>query len=216
MMYKYNTEKYYFNKLVADIFEVDDLIRLHHRKDLLPKGALDIYTESSTEFHNLFYSKLRDNWVEFYNLYDKFIKEEIVNLIDEPFHYQKWPTFRVHIPNDQAIHTWHSDGDPLHQHPPGEINFFLPLTRCYGTNTIWVESKPWKLDFRPLEGNYGDYWMFDGNKCMHGNKPNSTKLTRVSFDFRIIPLSRYNPSWNSDSPTSRNKFVVGQYYKELK
>jgi hypothetical protein len=175
-----------------------------------------LYTESSTKFHNTFYTKLNDNWTEFYELYDNFIHNEVTKLLDEPFHYQKWPTFRVHIPNDQAIHTFHSDGDPLHKHPPGEINFFLPLTRCYGTNTIWVESQPMKLDFKPIELKYGQYSMFNGNQCMHGNKPNKTSLTRISFDFRIIPLSKYNPTWNTDSPTSHTKFSLGHYYTNLK
>ena len=40
---------------------------------------------------------------------------------------------------------------------------------------------------------YGQYCMFNGNKCTHGNKPNKTSLTRVSFDFRVIPISKYNP-----------------------
>ena len=143
------------------------------------------------------------------------IHTEIVKVVNEPFHYQKWPSFRVHIPSDQAIHTWHCDGDPLHKHPPGEINFFLPLTKCYGTNTIWVESEPWKLDFKPIELDYGEYHMFNGNQCLHGNKPNKTNLTRVSFDFRIMPVSKYDPTWNVDSPTSHTKFIVGEYYKEL-
>jgi len=211
-----NTNKYNFHELVAEVFEVDDLSQLHKlRDDLLPDEVLNLYTESSTKFHDTFYTKLNDNWIEFYELYDNFIHTEIVKVVNEPFHYQKWPSFRVHIPSDQAIHTWHCDGDPLHKHPPGEINFFLPLTKCYGTNTMWVESEPWKLDFKPIELDYGEYHMFNGNQCLHGNKPNKTNSTRVSFDFRIIPVSKYDPTWNVDSPTSHTKFVIGEYYKEL-
>jgi len=170
-MKKFNIDKYVFNKLVSNLFEVDDLTKLHKlRNDLLPTEHLNLYTESSTKFHSIFYSKLNDHW---------------------------------------------SDGDPLHKHPPGEINFFLPLTKCYGTNTMWVESEPWKLDFKPIELDYGEYFMFNGNQCHHGNKPNKTNLTRISFDFRIMPVSKYDPTWNVDSPTSHTKFVVGEYYKEL-
>ena len=74
------------------------------------------------------------------------------------------------------------------------INILLPLTRCYGTNTMWIESEPYKLDFQPLEGDYGNFWTNNGNVCMHGNKPNVSSVTRMSFDFRIIPLSKYNPN----------------------
>ena len=215
-MSTYNIKEYGFKNLVSNLFQVYDLEKIHElRKDLLPIDPLDFYTESSTKFHDIFYSRLNNNWTEFYKIFDDFIHNEIVNLIEEPFHYQKWPTFRVHIPNEQAIHTWHFDGDPLHKHPPGEISFFLPLTKCYGTNTIWVESEPMKLDFKPIELNYGQYHMFNGNQCLHGNKPNKTNQTRVSFDFRIIPISKYNPNWDGDSSTLHTKFVVGEYYKEL-
>tara|TARA_R110000796_G_scaffold249455_1_gene377256 strand:- start:40 stop:696 length:657 start_codon:yes stop_codon:yes gene_type:complete len=214
---EFDVSKYGFRNLVSDLFHVDELENIHEiRKDLLPTESLNLYTESSTKFHNIFYSKLNDNWTSFYDLYDNFIHTEVTKLFSEPFHYQKWPTFRVHIPNDQAIHTFHSDGDPLHKHPPGEINFFLPLTRCYGTNTMWVESEPMKLDFKPIELQYGKYSMFNGNQCMHGNKPNKTSLTRISFDFRVIPLSKYNPSWETLSATSNTKFSLGHYYTHLK
>ena len=78
-----------------------------------------------------------------------------------------------------------------------------------------MESEPWKLDFKPIELDYGEYHMFNGNQCLHGNKPNKTNLTRVSFDFRIMPVSKYDSTWNVDSPTSHTKFVIGEYYKEL-
>ena len=38
--------------------------------------------------------------VNFINLYEKFIKNEITNLIDEPFAYEK--EFDIQIPDDQA------------------------------------------------------------------------------------------------------------------
>lgn len=213
---KFDITKYDFRNLVSKLFNVDDLSNIHNlRKDLMPTELLDFYTESSTKFHNEFYKKLNDNWTDFYDLYDNFIHTEIVKLFGKNFIYQKWPSFRVHIPNDQAIHTWHSDSDPLHRHPPDEINFYLPLTKAYGTNTIWVESEPWKLDFKPFVCNYGEYYIFNGNKCLHGNKPNKTNFTRVSFDFRIMPKEKYNPNWNDESPTSKTKFVIGRYYKEL-
>ena len=73
-MKKFNIDKYGFNKLVSNLFEVDNLTKLHKlRNDLLPIEHLNLYTESSTEFHNIFYSKLNDNWIEFDELYDNFI-----------------------------------------------------------------------------------------------------------------------------------------------
>ena len=46
---------------------------------------------------------------------------------------------------------------------------------------------------------------------MHGNKDNVTSQTRVSFDFRVIPKSRYI---NSNHLTINTKipFGIGGYY----
>lgn len=217
--YTYDTDKYKFRELVSTLYKVDNLEKIHKYKPELIKDEykdLNIHNENSTNFHDIFYKKLNDNWTELYDAYDNFVHNEIVPNLDEKFHYQYLPTFRVQLPNKmQAVHTWHSDSDQLHRHPKGEINIWLPLTKCYGTNTMWIESEPFKLDFKPLEGNYGNYWTNNGNVCMHGNKPNITSSTRMSFDFRIIPLSKYNPNHSLTSETRSNKFVVGSYYKEL-
>ena len=81
---------------------------------------------------------------------------------------------------------------------------------------MWIETKPFELDFEPLEGEYGNFWTNHGNVCMHGNKPNVSEITRMSFDFRIVPLSKYDPEHTLTSESNSNKFIVGEYYKELK
>ena len=217
--YSYNTAKYRFRELVSELFQVDELEKIHKNKSEWVRDEykrMTINEENTTDFHDTFYKKLNDNWTDLYESYDKFIHDEIVPIMDEKFHYQYLPSFRVQLPDEnQAVHTWHCDSDPLHKHPKGEINIWLPLTRCYGTNTMWIESEPFKLDFQPLEGDYGNFWTNNGNVCMHGNKPNVTSVTRMSFDFRIIPLSKYNPNYSVTSANHSNKFVVGGYYKEL-
>ena len=217
--YSYNTDKYRFRELVSELFQVDELEKIHKNKSEWVRDEykrMTINEENTTDFHDTFYKKLNDNWTDLYESYDKFIHDEIVPIMDEKFHYQYLPSFRVQLPDEnQAVHTWHCDSDPLHKHQKGEINIWLPLTRCYGTNTMWIESEPFKLDFQPLEGDYGNFWTNNGNVCMHGNKPNVTSVTRMSFDFRIIPLSKYNPNYSVTSANHSNKFVVGGYYKEL-
>jgi hypothetical protein len=189
---KFDIDKYKFRELVSEAFGVDDLEKLHEFKQNWIKDEykkLNVHNENTTIFHEEFYKN---------------------------FHYQYLPTFRIHLPFDnQAIHTWHYDSDQLHRHPIGEINIWLPLTRCYRTNTMWIESEPFKLDFKPLEGGYGDFWINNGNVCIHGNKPNITNNTRISFDFRVIPISKYNPRYGENSESHSNKFIVGSYYKEI-
>jgi hypothetical protein len=217
--YSYNTDKYRFRELVSELYQVDELEKIHKNKSEWVRDeykGMTLHEENSTDFHDTFYKRLNDNWTDLYESYDKFIHDEIVPIMDEKFHYQYLPSFRVQLPDEnQAVHTWHCDSDPLHKHPKGEINIWLPLTRCYGTNTMWIESEPFKLDFQPLEGDYGNFWTNNGNVCMHGNKPNVTSVTRMSFDFRVIPLSKYNPNYSVTSDNHSHKFVVGGYYKEL-
>jgi hypothetical protein len=217
--YAYDTNKYRFREMVSELFGVGELERVHEIKPELVREEyrnLNIHNENTTDFHDIFYKKLNDNWTDLYEAYDDFIQNEIVPLVDEKFHYQYLPSFRIQLPYDnQAIHTWHYDSDQLHGHPIGEINFWLPLTKCYDTNTMWVESEQFKLDFKSLDGNYGDFWSTNANVCIHGNKPNITNSTRMSFDFRVIPLSKFDESNESKSVSKSNKFVVGSYYKEL-
>ena len=47
----------------------------------------------------------------------------------------------------------HSDNEYGHQ--DGEINFWMPLTKAFGNNTLWAESEPLKEDFHPFELEYG-------------------------------------------------------------
>ena len=215
----FNKSIYKFRELVSEAFGVDNLEKIHEIKPEWIKDnykKLNIHNENTTTFHEVFYKKLNDNWTDFYETYENFIHNIILPLLDEKFHYQYLPSFRIHLPNNnQAVHTWHYDSDQLHKHPEGEINFYLPLTKSYGTNAIWAESEPFKLDFKSLDSEYGEFWQTNFNKCIHGNKPNISNGTRISFDFRIIPISKYNPDYKGASESKSNKFTVGSYYKEL-
>jgi hypothetical protein len=67
--------------------------------------------------------------------------------------YQRAPTLRVYTPSTSAMGKMHNDCDYNHQ--PSEINFWLPLTTVFGSNTMWVESEENKGDFHPLTMKYG-------------------------------------------------------------
>ena len=182
------------------------------RPDLLPEEELKFENEASTKFHKIFYEKLNNNWTEFEELYECFIKNEISKLFSDNCFYQYLPSYRVQIPNEKAIHKWHFDTKD-HKHPDGEINFCLAITKMENTTAIWAETSPGKKDFFPMEIDYGQYFNFNGNKCTHGNKINTSENVRISFDFRILPKSRYFLNEKTTSVTSKKKFIVGEYYK---
>ena len=54
--------------------------------------------------------------------------------------YQRAPTLRVYPPSSLPMGKMHNDEDYHHQ--PSELNFWLPLSDVFGTNSLWVESQP--------------------------------------------------------------------------
>lgn len=214
--YKYDVNKYKFEEIIKNHFNVSDLSLLHkERNDLHPDNILCFDNESKTKYHELFYLKMNNGWEELEDAYHLFVKEEVGAIINEDFIYQYMPSFRVHLPNDKAIHKWHYDSDLDHLHPEWEINFQVALTDMYNTQATWIEVVPGLKNYLPMEMSYGEFYIFNGNKCTHGNKENISGKTRVSFDFRVLPKSKYNPS-SIESVTAKKKFLLGEYYKEVK
>jgi hypothetical protein len=216
---KYLEEKYNFRGLIENFFEAKELKNLHLQ---VPEGEkydklFEVGKDSSTIFHEKFYSKLKIGWPELVNTYEQFLLNVVLpdyNFAREEIVFQKTPTFRVHLPNNLAVGDFHRDRD--YNHPEGEINFIIPLTYMYGTNTVWCESEYGKKDYHPVQRlNCGEYFMFDGNNLFHGNMINKTGFTRVSMDFRILPRKFYNTDSVSSSLTTKTKFIVGEYYKEF-
>jgi hypothetical protein len=214
----FNTEKYNMYSTVENLFQCD-LSKLHTTSTQdYPVLTTDMLgKDSHTEFHKLFYSTLNNGWTELVDKYNLFIKEVISPYLHlNEFLYQKYPTFRIHLPNNTAICIKHYDSDELHKHPKGEINFIYALTDMYDTNTIWVEKMPRLEEFLPIHLKLGECICFNGNICNHVNKINKTGKTRISFDFRILPLNYYNPDSLLQSVTTQSKYIEGGYYLRFK
>jgi ectoine hydroxylase-related dioxygenase (phytanoyl-CoA dioxygenase family) len=122
------------------------------------------------------------------------------------------PTFRVHLPDNLAVGEFHTDG--AYHHQQGEINFWLPVTEAFDTNSLWIESEPGRADFSPVRLTPGQVYMFDGVNLSHGNKVNRTGVTRVSFDFRLISRHRFT---NTDhvSVSAGRRMSIGHYWSAL-
>ena len=164
-------------------------------------------TDQSTVWHRRYY----DNLDKFLPLYKKFINEVIKPSFDEDIVYQKIPTFRTQLVNNLGVFEFHRDRD--YSHNVEERNFFLPFTDAYLTNTIWVESEEDKADYSPMNTLYGQVVKWNGNSLMHGNKQNTTLNTRVSVDFRCIPLSKYRVEEGAAAIYSKMKFEIGDYFE---
>ena len=172
-------------------------------------------TDQAQSLHRAFYDAMdADINQTFINLYRDFIKDVVSPCYNHPIIFQKFPTFRVHQPSNIAVFGWHRDRD--YEHNSQEINYFLPITEAFGTNTFWYESSPNKEDYQPMEADYGQTIAWDGANCRHGNKSNDTEKTRISFDFRVLSMEAHTTSKPKKSITQGTRFEVGAYFDILK
>lgn len=203
---KYDTSLYPFREIVKTNLKTNTLENLHEveKYDTLVREK-----DQSTTWHKRYYGDFN----KFERLYNSFIK----NFIKYEFElneiiYQKIPTFRVHLKNNQAVGEWHRDRD--YNHGKSEINIWLPFTDAYDTNTIWIESEEDKNDFKPYNVSYGEVLVFNGANLIHGNKTNIEHDTRVSVDFRIVNPTEFIPS-TKGSINTNTSFDIGGYFQKL-
>lgn len=214
---QFDKKKYNFVSVVSKIFDCE-LKDIHNwtetKYDFFGPDMLG--KDTHTEFHKHFYKKLDNKWDELIELYDNFIKDIVLPYLnlDEAL-VQLYPNFRVHLPNNVAVVIEHYDSDKKHKHPNGEINFIVALTDMFDTNTIWTEKNCRFRNFVPLEQKAGECTSFGGNTYSHFNKVNKTGQSRVSFDFRILPLNYYNSETKLESVTTKQKYIEGGYYKRI-
>lgn len=206
----YDTERFDFKRIVQDHYGVEDLAQLDKWLDEEVPFFEDKTFDQSTGIHKHFYKIYDDD--KFLSVYKSFLKEVIQPQYGESLVYQAKPTFRVHLPNNVAVGEWHKDGDYNHQR--SEINYWMPFTKAFGNNTIWIESEEDKGDYQPYDVEYGEVLIFNGAFLKHGNKPNDTGVCRASVDFRIIPHSQYQ-ALQAQSSHLKLKFEIGGYYSLL-
>ena len=211
---KYQTTKYNFSEIISNILNTENLSKIHKENHF---EKYDLFTrdkDQSTKYHKMYY----DNFTtKVQNTYQKFIKEVIRPMYNEEIVYQKIPTFRLHFPGNIAVGEYHKDKwyrDSEWHEEVCEMNFYLPFTDAYGTNTIWVESQEDKGDYKAMSVKYGECIQWDGVNLTHGNKENISNSTRISVDFRVIPFSKYKPS-NHGSINTKTKFEIGGYYEKI-
>ena len=208
----YDTQKYPFREIVSQMLEIwegntiplEDL-HLLEKYDTFIKG-----TEQSTKWHKMYYDKFTK---EFYPLYFELIKELKEKFEYDEMIYQKIPTFRIQFAEGNlGVFEWHKDRS--YNHGTSEVNFWMPFVNTNEQNTIWMESKEDKDDYKPYKVNYGEILVFDGANLQHGNKPNESGETRVSVDFRLVDPNKFIPNQNG-SIYMKTKFDIGGYFEKI-
>lgn len=200
----YDDEKFPFVGILRDVFGVTDLSKLAPEAEL---PLLTWQTDQATPAHATYYKAFNDR-VE--PLYREFVAAFVPNVLGtSEFCFQRVPTFRVHFPGNVAVGEFHTDGD--YNHRPGEINFWVPFTRAWGSNSVWIEQELGSADYQPMELEPGELLVFDAVQWRHGNKVNTSGATRVSFDFRCIPLADYTKS-DLRTVDARRGLWIGDYF----
>lgn len=224
-IYNYDTDKHAFLQYFLDLYGTDTLDMIHNQSETyndVSNNICDKLSDVETDLHKRFYKDIKTN-PRFKSLYCGFIQSIFDRFFpDENIYiYQSFPSIRIQYFNSVTIPP-HYDSDDIGRHPDGEKNFLIPITRMYGSNTIFIETEPRKEDYVGVEMEHGELFMFNGNKCTHYNTRNIEKNVRISMDFRILLLSDYVKYVNNNNPTYTNprepirnpvKMLSGGYYQ---
>ncbi len=232
---KYDVKDYDFINIIKNIYKCRELENLHlliSELDTDKRKYFDqipiIGQDRSNVFIDKFYEHIRydDTFIEMY-------KNFVLNYIKKPMYpnenilYQKIPNIRISFPGlsaigkhldsiDENIIGIHKDND--FGHCSDEINYILPITNMYDTNSIYYEPyfdsglDPNKYINLQLDTDYFFQCYF--NKLLHYNKRNTTGKTRISFDFRVIPGSKYVDT-DKKSITHDIGLKLGEYFAML-
>ncbi len=181
---KNNQSKSFLN--LEDLHEI-----FEEHQELLQKG-----TDQSTIFHKAIYSSFDDPnycFTEFCVNYRKLSLEVLVILKDQTGYKGEWaiqrfPTIRIQFPNNLSVFEFHRDSN--YSHPIGEINCFYAINKCYQSSALQVERNLGFEDYVPLNLNPGQYALLNTSIYKHGDILNETNKTRISMDFRFIPISK--------------------------
>jgi hypothetical protein len=174
----YDTRKYDFRAWASLALDLKYLEKIHERVNgkIHPDVAEPI---------NASHSLLVQAFDRFKPVYVHFIQSVIAPIYNGINSYQVPPSFRFHLSKkgSRAFYRDRSyDGSS-----PNHLNVWIPFTRVWGSNSIWIESEKGKGDFAPAELEYGQALIFDGINLRHGTFWNGTSSSRLSMEFRFSP-----------------------------
>jgi len=172
------------------------------------------------------FHKFADSNAIFNDTYLEFLRTYIKPMFptEDKLVVQATPNIRISLPNFTAIGAYENDKDEiigLHSdsdfgHFEGEINYVVPITKMFDSNSIYYEpfvnSNVDYRYYRSINLQENEFCMAYFNKLKHYNKKNSTGKTRISFDLRVIPYSKYMENYSFFENT---KFELGKYFITL-
>ena len=179
--FRYDTGRFDFQGWTRSVLGVDDLSRLHEAPGPRPGLTLE-------QRRGLFVKQMYDRREEGLDaLMHRFVHEAVTPVFGPIISYQDRACMRIHMHGGDTISKFHRDGDWGQQ--DHVQNVWIPFTRVWGSNTLWVESEPGREDYAPVELDYGEAVIFRGAVLNHGSIPNDSGATRISADVRVMPYT---------------------------
>lgn len=190
----YDFEGWCLNEVRVAGYAIDDLTRLHEiiAYDDLPSLTKHLIARASAP--------------RFQKMTHAFVKEYIEPLLGPDLAVQRYPNFRAVLPSRGEMRL------PWHQgiwvgHGWGEATMWVPVTPAFQSNSMYIidYETSRRLTEQAMRGQWSRARMETeftrvataldyrpGHACtftqgnIHGNMPNETGQTRVSFDFRVL------------------------------
>jgi ectoine hydroxylase-related dioxygenase (phytanoyl-CoA dioxygenase family) len=184
-VFAYDTKLWDLRAIVADFFGTDALESLHldprwnpHEPGLaLPSFAI---TQNSWDVSKDLRSAVGERSAA---VIKSLIDEVVTELVGPIRSHQPLAMMRVNFHGSKAILRFHNDRE--YGQKPNAMNIWLPVTKVFGSNSMYVESSPGLSDFRPVELEYGQALIFYGTELLHGTLDNVSGGTRITYDFRV-------------------------------
>lgn len=184
-IFGYDTVRWPLRPAVAAFFGTDSLEQLHHDQRWNPH-AEDLRLPSNQITRNSWNASktLREAVSpETTPLLHSLTRDLISQFVGPIRSVQPLPMMRVNFHGSRAILRFHRDVE--YGQSPSTINIWLPVTRVYGSNSMYVECRSNAGEFEPVELEYGQALLFYGTDLLHGTLDNVSGGTRISFDFRF-------------------------------
>jgi hypothetical protein len=229
------------DKGLLDATQAAALDKLENLHRVLRPELMNLDASEINEVTRSFYEQDKEFLDTYERFYRDVIRGRVTE--GQDFLFQTTPTIRFHFPNQKGFNwspRFHTD--VMLGHPPQEVNLWLPVTRTFDTNTMRLAGladslgifEGVGLDFKefarlvqeehsmqkkcqevskPVCLDYGQFVAFD-SRCLHATQENKTHSTRISLDFRVLPLKDYHSLSVVYRGTGRRQmlFQQGHYY----
>jgi len=177
-----------YSVFLQDEFKVNNIDDLHSSIHL---PCLKHGTDQATPIHNALYAEFdKDKYSPLVKVYRELQQEWIHDLRKNHeariWAIQRYPSVRVHLPGNISVFEFHRDSE--YNHPLGEINHFLSINQSRGSASLQIEQDLGWENYQPLELDAGQSAIINTSIFKHGDFLNNENYTRVSIDFRAIPL----------------------------